>query len=756
MATKLISGILREVWQSSAPLDGGGTEIVSTGIACSASKLSQIQPILKLDQVTNAPKITGAASVVDGKLTIILSNAAAAGNTASWILDVTLNHSFQQASGSVTAPVLVIDSVSTVGSADWPIDQVRHFLVDPVNGLDTNVGYVDADIAATSINTVGKPVKTIARYLSIVPRQGNGRMAISHFANSSHDSGTQITELLDYTGLGGYKSFLKRAWTAWLDQSLYPCWSFRDRDISGAKIAIPGPNPDGSWTVNTTITVNILRMTNIVGGAIFADDFATLFRVRFSGNVTAGMRDMRAGIYKSSSGTLELISDPADRDWNILYPAAGDTFWIERPGILLNGGYRELTGLVGEVSATYNHDKPMIANHTVGLAFSSTGSGSIWIGSEATACNYIFCEQSATAANVYRLTSRGDLYFNDSGGYGPGGEEYTWSPSMRFAATTTIVAQKILWDMGFGSAVPPSGVDHGRLVVSAERVYSIFGGVFVGGLSFAVKGGIVGNWELDESFSRIMRVQRVLETGHGTSEFINGGELTIAGVWLDDAVLKLGDSTEVPLGMNALIANITGGPTVNAACGATGKKTAIYCRNTRSAKVFIGFKDGTGIPTATGVDGDILLNNLNDWSKILAYADIVGRSHLDATGTLWLTSTGDINRTGEGYLLQGNQLTDADLTIAPGTDKCSLYVLPRGTLTANHNVRVAIANMLPRQGVCILVRDTSANTYAILDDVSGATLFTRPANPGAVCEVWVQLDVAGTNIELDCVFYKDT
>jgi hypothetical protein len=44
------------------------------------------------------------------------------------------------------------------------------------------------------------------------------------------------------------------------------------------------------------------------------------------------------------------------------------------------------------------------------------------------------------------------------------------------------------------------------------------------------------------------------------------------------------------------------------------------------------------------------------------------------------------NRTGEGYLLQGNQLTDADLTIAPGTDKCSLY---------------------------------------------GATLFTRPANPGA-------------------------
>jgi hypothetical protein len=639
MATRTVAGIYREVWESNAQ-DGGVVQVVPTNIRCRLASITRIKALCIPYDMVGSPKFDGTVSIVNDHAVVTITNQAAAGNSAKWTLDIQLLRSPDQGQewNGVTVPVLIPNAsaldVSTA-LADWGLDVIRHFVIDSVNGLDTNVGYVDAPLGAVSINTVGVPVRSQAKLMSLIPRAGAGRLAIIHFANNDFSTGEVYPDMFDQSGIGGYGYFLKRGWSAWLDQSLYPCWSYRDRDISGARIALPGPNPDGSWTVNTVDVVGILKMTNLAGGAALADDAATLFRVRFSGNVTAGMRDMRAPIYKSYADTIELEQDPTDRDWNVLIPVAGDTFWIECPGVRLTGGYRETNGAFGAIETIDNHDLPGAANITVGLDFASSGSGTIWLGSVHPSCRYVWCMQGAVSTNTYLVSAsnaQAILSFQD--GYSTPGsttDESTWSPT-RFAAKVAIRCKELVWGTGFGCTYPPGAeVNHGTFGAAVDRITAEWGGVFLGGLSLAAKSGVIGNYTLNESFTRIMRIVRVLETASGLYNSIVGGELTVSGVFLDDAILKLGDSTDVPVGMNVLIANLIGGPTVNAQCGATGKKTAIFCRAIAADCIQIGFQNGTGVPTATGIDGDVYLY-LD--GNIVPYTDLV-KGAIDSTGTRW-------------------------------------------------------------------------------------------------------------------------
>ena len=70
----------------------------------------------------------------------------------------------------------------------------------------------------------------------------------------------------------------------------------------------------------------------------------------------------------------------------------------------------------------------------------------------------------------------------------------------------------------------------------------------------------------------------------------------------------------------------------------------------------------------------------------------------------------------------GANLTDADATIQPVTDKASQYTLPDATLTANRTLTLGTTSAWAGLQVRIVRKDVTANTYAV------GTLFTFPAS----------------------------
>lgn len=76
------------------------------------------------------------------------------------------------------------------------------------------------------------------------------------------------------------------------------------------------------------------------------------------------------------------------------------------------------------------------------------------------------------------------------------------------------------------------------------------------------------------------------------------------------------------------------------------------------------------------------------------------------------------------------RLTDADATISPGTDKCSRYILPAGTLTTNRILSIDTTGSSNTDSVEIVCLDTSVNTYQI-KTAGGATCFTKGASDPA-------------------------
>lgn len=83
-------------------------------------------------------------------------------------------------------------------------------------------------------------------------------------------------------------------------------------------------------------------------------------------------------------------------------------------------------------------------------------------------------------------------------------------------------------------------------------------------------------------------------------------------------------------------------------------------------------------------------------------------------------------------------LTDADASIAPGTDNCSRYILPAGTLTANRALTVAVTGSSNSDSCEIVVLDTSANTYEIRNSGGVVVLFTKGASrPATIFRIYM-------------------
>jgi hypothetical protein len=112
-----------------------------------------------------------------------------------------------------------------------------------------------------------------------------------------------------------------------------------DQVLSGFITAAAGPNGDGSWTCAAGWTNTAGSFAgSVAAGAFPADPAIAGYRIRFKGNITAALANCTAaidiGIGAAISG-LGLIFTSAFS--TAVVPAAGDEFFIEKPGVVFTG-----------------------------------------------------------------------------------------------------------------------------------------------------------------------------------------------------------------------------------------------------------------------------------------------------------------------------------------------------------------------------------------------------------------------------------
>lgn len=110
------------------------------------------------------------------------TNVAPGGAAVLQIVGVVQSAARYASTGTVTAVVLTIPGISALvpggaSVAAWSLSLCRYFLVDNENGLDSNIGYVDA-VAGSTIDPTNKAIKTIDRLYDILPRVGAGRSCV--------------------------------------------------------------------------------------------------------------------------------------------------------------------------------------------------------------------------------------------------------------------------------------------------------------------------------------------------------------------------------------------------------------------------------------------------------------------------------------------------------------------------------------------------------------------------------------------------
>lgn len=123
MATRVLSGTLREIWNEAVPLGAGGSQTITTGIRISSTTLSNVTGVLAAQSNTDTPVLTATPSVSGGFLAITVSNLGPV--AATWNLDVSRLHSFQQrrqlsvagqisviANGTPQSTLTVVDTIA--------------------------------------------------------------------------------------------------------------------------------------------------------------------------------------------------------------------------------------------------------------------------------------------------------------------------------------------------------------------------------------------------------------------------------------------------------------------------------------------------------------------------------------------------------------------------------------------------------------------------------------------------------------------
>jgi hypothetical protein len=209
--------------------------------------------------------------------------------------------------------------------AVWALATTRYYAADYVNGNDGNVGY--SDVSMTAAGTVA--VKTLTRLRAIIPDLGDGRPIVVAI-NGSADGITDLQYLksdgvtldnLDLRGISGYRYCLVRSTNGFANDAT-------DKKVCATAVGQAGPGTGGAWTCAAGATTNVFTVSSgTLNAELLGAGSDNGFRVRFTGNVTAGLANQAFMIQRNTATQITLSRALS------LTPAVGDTFVIERPGV---------------------------------------------------------------------------------------------------------------------------------------------------------------------------------------------------------------------------------------------------------------------------------------------------------------------------------------------------------------------------------------------------------------------------------------
>lgn len=238
--------------------------------------------------------------------------------------------------------------------ATWSMSLVRYFLIDYDGGNDSNVGYVDA-AAGSTLTPAGLAVKTFSKLMTIIPVNGNGRLMVvlgkNRAAGAVYLDDDGVTEsVVRWGALYGYRRIIRRGSSDLTNDAT-------DRVKCGFITSITGPGGSGEWTCAGGGTTTVFS----VSAGTFTVDATVGFRVRFTGNVTAGLANVVRNILVNSATQITLGSAATSA------PAAGDTFFVEGPGFTVGQWLAtDAAPMTGTGLASSSHD-----NVDVGIAVNS-------------------------------------------------------------------------------------------------------------------------------------------------------------------------------------------------------------------------------------------------------------------------------------------------------------------------------------------------------------------------------------------------
>lgn len=616
-----------------------------------------------------------------------------------------------------TLEIVGLTSVQADTVATWDLTLVRYFLVDQLNGDDSNVGYVDA-VGGSTLVPAGLAKKTIAGMMAIFPRNGAGRDFNILVRNADHTNGTQYNEDLDLSGCHGYRR-------GWLRGSTDLTNSTVDQVACGARIGQAGPNLDGSWTVQSATTADITIAAGTLGAEVIA------------GGSTGGVQGMRIRridtnavigglIYRNSSSFIETGT-------SIVAPANGVTFWIERPGFLLRSfqapGYLGLsTGIsFGNV----------LQFQCVGVGITGTTQASFGIGRSLSGEQYSFCEAvTNTQSQVVRTrTTNGNVVFssnfrteNESVVLTVGGSRFN---SSIFIQATTIsitggafaMCRTYTGGSVFNNVFTSASLD----IASGNTLRGVT--IWSGGLQFAGLGSVIGNNSLTSA------VRRVRVLGRGLALY---GTLSLVGVEFENisvaaGLIYVGIQQTAGVYANNFITleNVRNG----AAGGNTG--VALDISGAVNSTIVVGRGAGS-VVDIVGTAGQQISFGTTGGSVLGSFADLALNNIIDKAGNNVIGSAGFTVRATDQYQtdtgisagqIMRNSGTSGQVTPAAANNATNARPIGANLTTVNAGAQCLVATA----GVpFVLFSDVPAmNTPAYLSEITSPGGFAKTTLPAS-------------------------
>lgn len=262
--------------------------------------------------------------------------------------------------------------------ADWALATTRYYAVDFVGGLDTNVGFSDVDMPTAG----AVAFKTLTKLISVLPKNGAGRKVVIALKGPTTNTAAAVSYLkpdlvtlddLDFRGVIGYRYFLARTTQSFLNTTT-------DKETLAPVLGQVGPNGDSSFSVDVGATINTF---NVVGGGLTAKPGLYGMRVRFTGNVTAALANKTFNIWKNSATEIILGFNAG------VAPASGDTFFIERPGVIVDQFYSTSDQAGGQGASGFSIT---FAQNICGIRCSQTTSITNFINGPGLTQTVSFCE----------------------------------------------------------------------------------------------------------------------------------------------------------------------------------------------------------------------------------------------------------------------------------------------------------------------------------------------------------------------------